>query len=258
MDKDVFDQMVRKPDYGNWVSKRLVYAFGLAGLVLLFLALLLWVLVIPAALFLLVSFYFAYARYQFSPDGGNVQDRVRELVLDNLDWNGEGRALDIGCGNAALTIKLAQKFPMSHVIGVDFWSSRWEYSKNACESNAKMEGVGERVTFQKASASALPFEDGYFDAVVSNLVFHEVSDTADKCEVIREALRVLKEGGTFAFQDLFLIKRTYGNVGDLVKTIRGWGIRKAKFIQTRDAAFIPWTLRLPFMVGTLGLIAGEK
>lgn len=85
-----------KLEYGNWVSKRLVYAFGLLGLVFLGSALLVWVLVIPAALFLLFSAYFAYARYQFSPSGGNVQDRVRKLVLENLNWDGEGRALDIG------------------------------------------------------------------------------------------------------------------------------------------------------------------
>lgn len=78
-----------------------------------------------------------------------------------------------------------------------------------CERNAKIEGVIDRVTFQKASASILPFADEYFDAVVSNLVFHEVREVADKREVVREALHVVKKGGRFAFQDLFLLRRTY-------------------------------------------------
>ena len=121
-----------------------------------------------------------------------------------------------------------------------------------------MEGVDEQVTFQKASASALPFKDNCFDAVVSNLVFHEVSDEGDKRAVIREALRVVKKGGKFAFQDLFLAKRLYGNTEDLVRTIRSWGITEVEFVQTRNAAFIPTVLRLPFMLGTIGLITGKK
>jgi ubiquinone/menaquinone biosynthesis C-methylase UbiE len=43
------------------------------------------------------------------------------------------------------------------------------------------------VNFQKASASALRFEDESFDAAVSNLVFHKVGDAKDKRDVIKEA-----------------------------------------------------------------------
>ena len=86
-------QVAAKPEYGNWVSKRLIYLSGFVGFVFLGLSLMFWVLVIPAVLFLLVSVYFLYARHQFSPQGGNVQDRIWKLVLANLDWNGEGRHL---------------------------------------------------------------------------------------------------------------------------------------------------------------------
>jgi ubiquinone/menaquinone biosynthesis C-methylase UbiE len=114
------------------------------------------------------------------------------------------------------------------------------------------------VSFQKASASALPFVEGYFDAVVSNLVFHEVSDSKDKRELIREALRVVKKGGKFAFQDLFLVKRTYGDVDDLIEIIQSWGIRRVEIVETRKTSFIPLVLKLPFMVGTMGILTGEK
>jgi SAM-dependent methyltransferase len=251
-------QMTAKPDYGNWVSKRIIYLSGFVGLVLLGLGLMFWILVVPAVLFFLVSAYFLYVRYQFSPQGGNMQKRVWTLVLENLDWNGEGKALDIGCGNGALTIKLAQKHAKAHVTGIDYWGKRWEYSKNTCERNAEIEGVSERVTFQKASAVSLPFDDEYFDAAVSNFVFHEVSDAKDKRELIREALRVVKKGGKFSFQDEFLIKQLFGDIDDLIATIKSWGISKVEFVQTRDADFIPRALKLPFILGTMGIISGEK
>ncbi len=179
-------------------------------------------------------------------------------MLSNLEWNGEGRALDIGCGNGALTIKLAQKYPRAQIIGIDNWGKNWEYSKNTCERNATIEGVSERVVFQKASALSLPFDDGYFDAAVSNFVFHMVGHTKDKRGVIREALRVVKKGGAFSFQDEFLLKQLFGDIDDLSETVKSWGISKVQFVQTRDAAFIPRALKLPFILGTIGLISGEK
>lgn len=253
------NQSTDMPDFGNWVSTRLIYTFTLLGAVFLALTFLLaWFLVVAAALFFAVALYFVYARYLFSPKGGNIQDKIWDLAISSLDWNGEGKALDIGCGNGALTIKLVRKFASAQATGIDFWGERWEYSKSTCEANAKTAGVAERTTFQKASASKLPFADGYFDAAVSNLCFHEVADAKDKRDVIREALRVVKKGGKFAFQDLFLLKATYGDIDELVATVKGWGVNRVEFVETRNEPFIPGALKLPFMVGRMGIIKGEK
>ena len=127
-----------------------------------------------------------------------------------------------------------------------------------CERNAAIEDVKERLTFQQANASSLPFSDESFDAVVSNLTFHEVGDAPDKRQLIREALRVLRKGGIFALQDLFLIKQEFGDVDALLITIRSWGVTNVEFVETRKAPYVRRALRPSFMVGTLGLIAGEK
>jgi ubiquinone/menaquinone biosynthesis C-methylase UbiE len=190
--------------------------------------------------------------------GKNVQTQIYDLLLARFDWGGEGQVLDIGCGNGALSIVLANKYPKANVMGVDYWGGNWQYSQSVCEKNAEIEGVGQRVTFQKPSASKLPFPDGCFEAAVSNLTFHEVTDAKDKREVIREALRVVKPGGKFTFQDLFLIEREFDKIDDLLQTIQGWGIRKVEFVETSHAPFIPPALKLPFMVGTIGIIFGEK
>ena len=114
------------------------------------------------------------------------------------------------------------------------------------------------MTFQKASAVSLPFEDEHFDAAVSNFVFHEVSDAKDKRELIREALRVVKKGGQFSFQDEFLFKQLFGDINDLIETIKSWGINKVEYVQTRNADFIPPALKIPFILGNIGIIKGEK
>jgi len=249
---------MQKPSYGNWVSKKFFLAPGAIGLVILGLSIVIPCLVLIAIPFLLVAAYFLYAWYRFSPGGGNIQDQILELLFQRLDWDGQGQALDIGCGNGPLTIKLAQAFPAAQVTGIDYWGKNWDYAKAACERNAQIEGVAERVTFQKASASALPFEAEHFDLAVSNLTFHEVSDTKDKREVVREALRVVKKGGRFAFQDLFLEKRLYGEPEELVAALKSWGMERVEFVRTCDEPFIPRLLKLPFMVGTIGILYGEK
>jgi len=247
-----------KPDYGNWVSKKFIFVPGILCLLFLGLAILAPFWLFLSGLFGLMCGYFLLSYYRFSPAGGDVQAKIVGLILDRLDWNGKGQALDIGCGNAALTLRLAQAYPAARVTGVDFWGKNWDYSQRVCEQNACLAGVSDRVVFQKTSASALPFEDGSFDLAVSNLTFHEVSDIKDKREVLREALRVVRPGGKFAFQDLFLVEAMYGKPEELVSLVKSWGIREMKFVRTCDEAFIPVLLKLPFMVGRIGILYGEK
>ena len=91
---------------------------------------------------------------------------------------------------------------------------------------------------------------------ISNLTFHEVADVRDKALLIREALRVVRKGGQFAFQDLFLWKALYGDLDALLDTMRGWGIQQVELINTSEAPFIPRLLKLPFMAGTIAIIHG--
>lgn len=245
-------------DYGNWVSSKLVYTPAALGLLLIGLSLLWRPLLLGACLSLLASGYFLYARRQFAPEGGDLQAKIRDVVLAELRWNGDGRLLDIGCGNGALAIEAARRYSQAQIAGIDCWGGKWEYSRERCEENARKASVAERTRFQRASAARLPFADETFDVVVSNMVFHEVEETRDKREVIREALRVLKQGGEFSFQDLFMWRTLYGETEDLVATVRSWGVDEVELVDTSRRVLLPRPMRLPFMVGNTGLLHGRK
>jgi SAM-dependent methyltransferase len=257
-----------KADYGNWIPLITLYGLGVVSILLLALSVYLMTIA-AAAVFIVASIaatavfvawflFFTYMSYTFSPRGGNAQAQYWELVLWSLDWDGEGQALDIGCGNGPLAIGVAKRFPNARVTGIDLWPRLWGHSQRACEHNAEIEGVADRVKFEKASASALPFDDERFDAVVSSFVFHAVLDAKDKRDVVQEALRVVKKGGTFAFLDPFLNNRVYGDFEDLLQTIRLWGVSRVEFVDTGGASFIPSALRLPFALGTSGILHGRK
>lgn len=245
-------------DFGHWVPGKMMVIPAVIGLVLAALGLVHWGFLIAGFVFLLIAVYMVAARRMFSAQGQNIEDSVRELVVEHVDWQGQGKALDIGCGNGPLVVKLARQFPEAEVVGLDFWGKDWDYSMQVCEENARLAGVAERVSFRQGSASALPFEDASFDLVVSNLTFHEVQDAKDKRDCIKEALRVLKPGGVFVLQDLLLLRSYYGTPEELVETVQEWGGCDVEFIRTCDAPFIPAVVKLPFMIGTLALLRGRK
>ena len=247
-----------KIDFGIWVPVKMIIVPAVIGVVCLGLSLVYWVLLIPAGLFLFIALYFVVARGIFASNDGIFQTRIQELLLGHIDWQGRVQVLDIGCGNGPLTILLAKRFPQAEITGIDYWGKNWDYSLQVCENNARLSGVEDRTTFRSASASALPYEDDSFDLVVSNLVFHEVRGVVDKRELLREALRVLKPGGAFVFQDLFLLRAYFGTPEELLETIRSWGINQVEFIPTHDQPFIPWIVKLPFMVGTMAIVRGIK
>ena len=229
-------------------------AVSLLGLPL-FVDIILWII---AGLSLLGFFYFFYAYCEFAKNRSDLQNRLWNCVLDKLSWDGQGKALDIGTGSGPLAIMVAKKYPHTEVTGIDYWGKSWDYSQKICQNNAISEGVAEQVIFQKASAASLPFKDEEFDSAVSNFVFHEVTDAKDKREVIREALRVLRKGAAFSFQDLFLNEKIYGEVDELLETIEQWRIKEVHFASTAGLVEIPRLLRLPWMLGKIGIIYGKK
>ncbi len=258
-----------KPDYANWIPKHLVVKIGAsagAALVLFLLSFMFGglitavvrvVLLCATLVFCFFFFYMSHARRLLSYDGGGVQGKILDNVLRYLQWDGNGKLLDIGCGSGAMAIKAAKNFPNAQVTGIDYWGAEWDYAKEQCAQNARIEGVNERLTFQKGDASKLDFPDASFDAAVSNFVFHEVRSQPDKLALIREALRVIKPGGIFSFEDVFFSKSHYKDLDGLITALRK-DVADLHFVDTRGSDFVPKFLKTPFVAGEMGLIYGRK
>ena len=258
-----------QPQYGNWVPPRMIRACTVLAAILLIVEGELWIftdgqaalkiiIALLALFFIACVVYFRCARRLFSPEGGDIQNKVLDLLVSRIEWDGQGRALDIGCGSGALAVKIAKQYPQARITGLDYWGRDWGYAKAQCERNAALEGVETQTDFTQGSADALPFADDTFDLAVSNMTFHEVKTTKNKIDLIKEALRVLKPGGTFVFQDLFLLKSYFGAPDELTAAVQAMGVQEVHFENTSTAPFIPTALKLPFMLGAMGVLWGVK
>lgn len=262
--------MNKNVNYGNWVPEKMLYLlFGTSALllvaVLVFGFALGWTAAavicgLLCAIVLVFGIYMYRCHELFAFGKGDMRAKVHEHLVQHLRWDGDGKLLDIGCGAAPLTIRCAKAFPSAQLTGMDYWGAEWNYAKEQCERNARTEGVGERIRFVKGDAAHLDFANETFDAVVSNFVFHEVRTAKDKRDVVREALRVVKKGGAFAFQDLFDQAALYGDMEEFVQELRHVGVAEIHYIGGLENKweFVPGYAKTPWVISGVGILYGIK
>jgi trans-aconitate methyltransferase len=94
---------------------------------------------------------------------------AKELIA-KLELFGNGRMLDIGCGDGKVTAEIARNLPGGKVTGVD---SSWEMIRFACDHFPRNEY--RNLSFILGDARALPFSEE-FDVVFSNAALHWIPD----------------------------------------------------------------------------------
>ena len=126
-----------------------------------------------------------------------LSKQIVEGTAEYVDLPEGGLCLDVGCGSGALTIAVAKRNPKAKIIGIDRWGKEYaSFSKELCENNASEEGA-DNTEFMQGDAVKLDFPDETFDAVTSNYVYHNIP-SRNRQDILRETLRVLKKGGSFA------------------------------------------------------------
>jgi 2-polyprenyl-3-methyl-5-hydroxy-6-metoxy-1,4-benzoquinol methylase len=96
------------------------------------------------------------------------------------------RVADVGCGHGASTIIMAQRYPASSFVGVDYHQPSVELAR----ARADAAGVADRVEFRVAGAADL---DGDYDFIA---FFDCLHDMPDPVGALRAARAAVAEGGS--------------------------------------------------------------
>lgn len=114
----------------------------------------------------------------------------------NINKTNIKRVLDLGCGAGRNTQYLFESG--FNVFACDYYDGMVKATiKRLLKLGLDKKVVSQRVI--KASMLELPYEDGFFDVVLSNGVFHNVSNLKELETALMEASRVLRKNGHICF-----------------------------------------------------------
>jgi ubiquinone/menaquinone biosynthesis C-methylase UbiE len=127
----------------------------------------------------------------FEPYAKDMADRLSSGSVHSL--------LEVACGTAQVTRLLKERFPDAKIVATDLNPGMLELAKRIVSPEDKIEWL-------IANAEELPFDDNEFDAVICQFGLMFVPD---KQKAVKEAYRVLKQGGRFLFNTWDRIEKNH-------------------------------------------------
>jgi len=122
-----------------------------------------------------------------------LDQRWRRRAADICMQSNPGRVMDLCSGTGDLAIELARTARSKiEIIAADFCEPMLEVA----EEKAERFGLRGKLLFRVADASALPFDDNYFDAITIGFGFRNLTFKNPKTDVyLKEIYRVIAPGG---------------------------------------------------------------
>ena len=108
------------------------------------------------------------------------------------------KVLEVGCGVGVTAVTLTKEYGCA-VTAVDLNERMLDWSRKRAEKN----GLAGKIEFRQANATALPYEDNTFDALITESV---TAFTPDKVKTLAEYARVIKPRGIVALTEVTWMK----------------------------------------------------
>jgi ubiquinone/menaquinone biosynthesis C-methylase UbiE len=124
--------------------------------------------------------------------------------------NNGGRVADLGCGHGASAIIMAQAFPKSKFVGIDYHES----SIAVARERAKQAGVADQVQFEVATPRVLASSKEKFDLICFMDSLHDMGDPLEAVWASRQAMA---PDGALMLVEPFAKDKPEENVGPVAR-----------------------------------------
>ena len=144
--------------------------------------------------------YRAHLTQSWIPSLSGVQEQLAEGA----------RVADLGCGHGASVILMAQAFPKSKFLGIDYHES----SIAVARERAKQAGVADQISFEVGTARVLANRNEKFDLVCFMDSLHDMGDPLEAVWASRQAMTLR---GAAMLVEPFARNRSEENVGPIAR-----------------------------------------